>query len=132
MPDSTTTYIIRADDILLANGIYYMSKPFYEYTAIYPEDDFEPCDAIAYHWATHPTGAQQYASEAEAQEVIRGLPNHSNPEVIPYNQALDEHIGLPAAFPFNVKSMPSDEDIEQGDYREGPAEKYIPFSDPPV
>ena len=121
MPDSTMTYIIRADDIALANGIYYMAKSYYDDTT---DIDFD--------WATHPTNAHQYASEAEAQEAIRGLPTHSNPEVIPYTQALDEHIGLPAAFPFNITAMPSDEDIEQGDYREGPAEKYIPFSDPPV
>ena len=132
MTESATKYIIRADDMSLANGLYYMSRPFYEEEGNYDEGDFIPEDAIPYHWATHPTNAHQYDSEDEAREVIRGLPTHCKPEVIPFEQALDEHIGLPAGFPFNVKYMPSDEQARLMQHSEPPAEKYIPYTGPPL
>ena len=150
MPDSTVKYIIHAGDMDLANGVYYMSKPFYDQACVdigddgdvAPEDDPDfmaqlDCDEIdindiRYHWATHPLYAHQYDSEAEARKVIPSLPTHCNPGVFTLQQALDGHVGDPERFPFSVKHMPSDEDVKLGNYPEPPAKKYIPYTGPPV
>lgn len=126
MNDSTVKYVIRADDMSLANGVYYMREPFFE------DDDPDPEEDIAYHWATHPVYAHQYDSADKAREAIRGLPTHAKPEAIPYEQALDEHIGFPEPFPYNVRHMPSDADVKQEKIPKGPDQKYVPFIDPPV
>ncbi len=96
-PTSPTQYLIRADGDSIVSYLYYVTDPYHEH-------DIEYC------WGTHHTYGFLYASEAEAAADLAGLPQHAHPKVITYEQAAAEHIGEAANFPFNIKSMLTDEE----------------------